>query len=186
VLPLLTHLPGHGRARVDSHRCLPRIDTSRAILSHSDFAPFRSVSAMPWAMTAHIVYAAIDDAAPATFSRKVIETVIRGDIGFGGVLISDDVSMGALEGSLAERTRRALDAGCDLALHCSGVLSEMEEIVEAAPPLSPSAQARIIRGEAMRRRGRQDVDRRAAGLRFTELIAGRGDDRPVGQDPTRS
>ena len=185
VLPVIKHIPGHGRARVDSHRSLPRVDTSRAILSHSDFAPFRAISAMPWAMTAHIVYTAIDDAAPATFSRKVIETVIRGDIGFGGVLISDDVSMGALQGSLAERTRRALDAGCDLALHCSGVLSEMEEIAEAAPPLSPSAQARIIRGEAMRRRWRQDIDRRAAGLRFAELIAGRAD-RPAGQDPTRS
>jgi beta-N-acetylhexosaminidase len=185
VLPVIKHIPGHGRARVDTHRALPRVDTSRPILSHSDFAPFRAVSAMPWAMTAHIVYTAIDDAAPATFSRKVIETVIRGDIGFGGVLISDDVSMGALEGSLAERTRRTLDAGCDLVLHCSGVLSEMEEIAEVAPPLSPSAQARIIRGEAMRRRWRQDIDRRAAGLRFAELIAGRAD-RPAGQDPTRS
>jgi beta-N-acetylhexosaminidase len=185
VLPVIKHIPGHGRARVDSHRGLPRVDTGRAILSHSDFAPFRAVSAMPWAMTAHIVYAAVDDAAPATFSRKIIETVIRGDIGFGGVLISDDVSMGALQGSLAERTRRALDAGCDLALHCSGVLSEMEEIAEAAPPLSSSAQARIIRGEAMRRRWRQDIDRRAAGLRFAELIAGRTD-RPAGPDPTRS
>src|SRR5204862_2792075 len=106
------------------------VDTSRPILSHSDFAPFRALSAMPWAMTAHIVFTAIDDAAPATFSRKVIGSVIRGDIGFGGVLISDDLSMGALDGSLAERTRRALDAGCDLALHCNGVLSEMEEIAE--------------------------------------------------------
>ena len=185
VLPVIKHIPGHGRARVDSHRSLPRVDTNRAILSHSDFAPFRAVSAMPWAMTAHIVYTAIDEAAPATFSRKVIESVIRGDIGFGGVLISDDVSMGALDGSLAERTRRALDAGCDLVLHCSGVLSEMEEIAEVAPPLSPSAQARIIRGEAMRRRGRQDIDRRAAGQRFAELTTGRAD-RPVGQDPTRS
>jgi beta-N-acetylhexosaminidase len=146
VLPVIKHIPGHGRARVDSHRSLPRVETSRPILSHSDFAPFRALSAMPWAMTAHIVYAAIDDAAPATFSRKVIETVIRGDIGFGGVLISDDVSMGALDGSLAERTRRALDAGCDLVLHCGGVSSEMEEIAEVAPPISPSPQARIIRG----------------------------------------
>ena len=185
VLPVIKHIPGHGRARVDSHRSLPRVDTSRPILSSGDFAPFRALSAMPWAMTAHIVFTAIDDAEPATFSRKLVETVIRGDIGFGGVLISDDVSMGALDGSLAERTRRALDAGCDLALHCNGVLTEMEEVADAAPPLSPSAQARVVRGEAMRRRWRQDIDRRAAGLRFAELIAGRAD-RPAGRDPTRA
>jgi beta-N-acetylhexosaminidase len=93
--------------------------------------------------------------------------------------------MGALDGSLAERTRRALDAGCDLALHCSGILSEMEEVAEAAPPISPSTQARVVRGEAMRRRWRQDIDRRAAGLRLAELIAGRAD-RPTGRDPTRA
>jgi beta-N-acetylhexosaminidase len=175
VLPVIKHIPGHGRARVDTHRALPRVETSRPILAHSDFAPFRALSAMPWAMTAHIVFTAIDDAAPATFSRKVVDTVIRGEIGFGGVLISDDVSMGALDGSLSERTRRALEAGCDLVLHCSGVLSEMEEIVQVALPLSPSAQARVVRGEAMRRRLRQDIDRRAAQLRFAELIAGGGD-----------
>ena len=103
VLPVIKHIPGHGRARVDTHKALPRVDTSRPILSSSDFAPFRALSAMPWAMTAHIVFTAIDDAAPATFSRKVVDTVIRGDIGFGGVLISDDVSMGALGERAVER-----------------------------------------------------------------------------------
>ncbi len=173
VLPVIKHIPGHGRARVDSHKSLPRVEATRAVLAHSDFAPFRALSAMPWAMTAHIVFSEIDDAAPATFSRKVIDTVIRGNIGFGGVLISDDISMGALDGSLGERVGRAIDAGCDLALHCSGVLAEMEEIADASPPISPAAQARLARGEAWRRRWREDVDRRAAGLRFAELMAGR-------------
>src|SRR5205823_2786313 len=131
---------------------------------HSDFMPFRALSAMPWAMTAHIVFAAIDDAAPATFSRRMIDSVIRGEIGFGGVLVSDDISMGALDGNLGKRARRALDGGCDLVLHCSGVLTEMEEIADAAPPITPAAQARIARGEALRRRWREDIDRRAAGL----------------------
>ncbi len=172
VLPVIKHIPGHGRARVDSHQACPRVETNRAVLAHSDFGPFRALSAMPWAMTAHIVFAAIDDSAPATFSRAVIEQIIRGDIGFGGVLVSDDISMGALEGSLAERARRALDAGCDLALHCSGVLAEMAEIVASAPAISPAAQARIARAEAWRRRRREDIDRRAAGLRFAEIMAG--------------
>ena len=171
VLPVIKHIPGHGRARVDSHEACPRVEMNRAVLAHSDFAPFRALSAMPWAMTAHIVFSAIDDSAPATFSRPVIDTIIRGDIGFGGVLLSDDISMGALDGRFGERTLRALDAGCDLVLHCSGVLAEMAEIVNVAPRISPAAQARIARAEALRRRWREDVDRRAAGLRFAELMA---------------
>jgi beta-N-acetylhexosaminidase len=171
VLPVIKHIPGHGRAKVDSHKALPRSDANRAVLSHSDFAPFRALTAMPWAMTAHIVYSAIDDTAPATFSRKVIDTVIRNDIGFGGVLVSDDISMGALDGSLGERAHRAIEAGCDLVLHCNGVLAEMTEIVDALPPISPAAQARLARAEALRRRWREDVDRRAAGLRFAEIMA---------------
>ncbi len=134
-------------------------------------------------MTAHIVYAAVDDSAPATFSRPVIDTIIRGEIGFGGVLLSDDISMGALDGNLGERTRRALDAGCDLVLHCSGVLAEMAEIVDAASPLTPAAQARVARGEALRRRRREDIDRRAVGLRFGELMAGRGGAAPSPGEP---
>ncbi|MGC2412899.1 MAG: beta-N-acetylhexosaminidase [Stellaceae bacterium] len=172
VLPVIKHIPGHGRARVDSHRACPRVEADRAELSESDFAPFRSLAAMPWAMTAHIVYAAIDDRAPATFSRSLIDTIIRGEIGFEGVLVSDDISMGALDGGFAERTRRALDAGCDLVLHCNGVIAEMAEIVEAAPPLSPLTRARIARGEALRRQSREDFDRDAAERRFAELMAG--------------
>jgi beta-N-acetylhexosaminidase len=171
VLPIIKHIPGHGRALVDSHRALPRVAADRAVLTTSDFAPFRALSAMPWAMTAHIVFAAIDAAAPATFSRPVIDDIIRGDIGFDGVLISDDISMGALAGGLGDRTRRALEAGCDLALHCTGVLAEMEEIAAASPPLSPQAQTRVARGEALRLASRREFDRPAAEARFAELLA---------------
>ena len=173
VVPVIKHIPGHGRAQVDSHLACPAVTVSRAILAHSDFAPFRALSAMPWAMTAHIVFADIDDSAPVTFSRRVVDTIIRGEIGFGGVLVSDDISMGALAGTLGERTRRALDAGCDLVLHCNGVLAEMAEVVESAPPISLAAQARIARGEALRRRRRRSFDARAAAVRFTELVARR-------------
>jgi beta-N-acetylhexosaminidase len=170
VLPIVKHIPGHGRAQVDSHRDLPRVDATREMLMTSDFAPFRALSAMPWAMTAHIVYAAIDPAAPATFSQRMIDEIIRRDIGFDGVLVSDDLSMGALEGSLAERTRRSLAAGCDLALHCNGVLAEMQEVADAAPPLSAPAQARLARAEALRQRSAQPFDRKATEMRFAELL----------------
>ena len=172
VLPVIKHIPGHGRARVDSHRACPLVKAARGVLSHSDFAPFRALSAMPWAMTAHIVFAAIDDRAPATFSPPVIDGVIRGDIGFDGVLLSDDIAMGALDGTLGERTSRALAAGCDLVLHCSGVMAEMAEIADAAPPLSPATRARIARAEALRRRRPETIDRGAAERRFAELLAG--------------
>ena len=120
VLPILKHIPGHGRARVDSHYACPVVTIADHELSRTDFAPFRALAAMPWAMTAHIVYRALDPAAPATFSRTMIGEIIRGEIGFGGVLISDDLSMRALGGALGERVRRALGAGCDLVLHCNG------------------------------------------------------------------
>jgi beta-N-acetylhexosaminidase len=172
VLPIVKHIPGHGRARVDSHHACPRVEASRDVMAVSDFAPFRALAAMPWAMTAHIVYAAIDETAPATFSPRVIDTIIRDEIGFDGVLVSDDISMGALDGTLAERTGRALAAGCDLALHCTGVLAEMAEIVDAAPPLSPAAEARIARGEALRQGSAAPFDRAGAVRRLAELMAG--------------
>jgi beta-N-acetylhexosaminidase len=170
VLPIIKHIPGHGRSQVDSHRALPRVDASRELLETTDFAPFRALADMPWAMTAHIVYTAIDAGAPATFSAAVIGDVIRKHIGFEGVLISDDISMGALAGSLAERTRRSLEAGCDLALHCNGVLSEMEEVADTATPLAAAAQARLARAEALRRKSAQPFDRAAAEARFAELL----------------
>ncbi len=175
VLPVLKHIPGHGRARVDSHYACPTVATSRNELSLTDFAPFRALAAMPWAMTAHLVYRAIDPGAPATLSGRVIAQIVRGEIGFAGVLVSDDLSMRALGGSLAERARRALDAGCDLALHCNGDPAEMEEIVAAVGPLSAETAARLAQGEAMRgeaTRGRSAAfDRAEAEHRFDALLA---------------
>jgi beta-N-acetylhexosaminidase len=172
VSPIIKHIPGHGRARVDSHKALPQVNDDRATLSRADFAPFRALADMPWAMTAHIIYSAIDDTAPATLSRIVIDDVIRHEIGFDGVLVSDDISMGALAGGYAERTRRALDAGCDLVLHCNGDMGEMADIAAAARPLTAQAQTRIAHAEALRLRGRADFDARAAERRFAELMSG--------------
>lgn len=134
ILPVIKHIPGHGRAEVDSHKALPRVTASLAELEESDFPPFRALADMPLAMTAHVVYEAIDPDNPATFSERIIADVIRGSIGFGGLLISDDLSMGALSGTLAERTTRALVAGVDLALHCTGDMAEMQEIAAVLPP----------------------------------------------------
>jgi beta-N-acetylhexosaminidase len=170
VLPVLKHIPGHGRARVDSHYACPTVETAHDDLSSTDFAPFRELAAMPWAMTAHIVYRAIDPAAPATLSRRLIAEIIRGEIGFDGVLVSDDLSMRALGGSLAERAQRALHAGCDLALHCNGDPAEMEEIVAAIGPISAEAEARLARGEAMRR-SPVEFDRPEAERHFDVLMA---------------
>src|SRR5262249_33172028 len=119
VLPVLKHIPGHGRARVDSHYACPVVESSRDELSNTDLAPFRALADMPWAMTAHIVYTSFDAAAPATLSRRVVAEIIRGEIGFDGVLVSDDLSMRALGGRIGERVKRALAAGCDIALHCN-------------------------------------------------------------------
>jgi len=173
VLPVIKHIPGHGRARVDSHEACPLIETGREELSCTDFAPFRGLAGMPWAMTAHIVYAAIDTAAPATLSRRVIADVIRGEIGFGGVLISDDLSMRALGGRIGERVRRALDAGCDLALHCNGDPGEMEEVVAEASVISHRTAERLAHGEARRRRCAADgFDRREAETQLDAFLTG--------------
>jgi beta-N-acetylhexosaminidase len=173
VLPVIKHIPGHGRARVDSHFACPVVETAANELSSTDFAPFRALAAMPWAMSAHIVYMAIDPAAPATLSYRVISEVIRGAIGFDGVLVSDDLSMQALGGEIAERAERALAAGCDLVLHCNGDRREMEAIVTAAGPISSRTADRLARGEAMRRAsGPKPFDRRAAEARFEALLAG--------------
>ena len=175
VLPVLKHMPGHGRARVDSHYACPRAETAFDELARTDFAPFRALAAMPWAMTAHIIYTAIDPTAPATLSSRVVTEVIRGEIGFDGVLISDDLSMRALGGGLGERTRQALAAGCDLALHCNGDPGEMEEVVAAARPISQLTAARLGRGEAMRCGSPPNgFDRKEVEARFDELLAGAG------------
>jgi beta-N-acetylhexosaminidase len=169
VLPIIKHIPGHGRARVDSHQSLPVVDAGADELTATDFEPFHRLAGMPWAMTAHVVYSAFDRE-PATMSPLVIDHVIRGRIGFGGVLASDDIGMGALSGRLDQRVENALRAGCDVVLHCSGVLDEMAAIAETAPPISGETAARLARGEAMRLAARREFDRGAAEARFDSLI----------------
>jgi beta-N-acetylhexosaminidase len=132
VTPIMKHLPGHGRAQVDSHFSLPRIDASEAELS-ADFYPFIANNRLPWAMTAHIVYTALDPDLPATLSRKVISQVIRGLIGFEGILVSDDLAMQALTGAPASRAVAALQAGCDVALYCPGDMAGNLAILQALP-----------------------------------------------------
>jgi beta-N-acetylhexosaminidase len=128
VWPVLKHIPGHGRALVDSHEDLPVVTASQAELIATDFVPFQMLRHLPLAMTAHVVYTAYDDKNPATTSKTVIDHVIRGHIGFQGLLMSDDLSMHALKGSMGERTEAALKAGCDLILHCNGDMAEMQAI----------------------------------------------------------
>lgn len=135
VLPVVKHVPGHGRALVDSHHALPVCDSDLATLEASDFLPFRLLRDAPLAMTAHVVYGAVDPDRPATASRAVIERVIRGHMGFGGLLITDDLSMQALDGSLAERARAAREAGCDILLHCNGDGDEMQAVAGEAPAM---------------------------------------------------
>ena len=171
ALPVIKHIPGHGRATVDSHDALPRVTAPRAELDTADFAPFRALSDMPWAMTAHIVYGAIDAEAPATHSPLVIREIIRANMGFDGVLVSDDLSMKALGGSIGVRAARALAAGCDLALHCNGNAEEMMDVAAAIAPLTPEARRRLDRAE-LRRHAPAPLDRRAAEARLDALLGG--------------
>lgn len=145
VLPVIKHIPGHGRATADSHYQLPVVTETHAVLSETDFAPFKALRDMPVAMTAHVVFTAIDDAQPASTSKRVTQDVIRGEIGFDGLLMSDDIGMEALSGTPADRARAAIDAGNDLVLHCSGKKDEMEAIATAIPPLSDKGRERLRR-----------------------------------------
>lgn len=146
VMAVMKHMPGHGRATVDSHHDLPRVDASRELLDRTDFLPFRLLSDLPWGMTGHILYESVDPAAPVTVSARAIAGIIRGHIGFGGLLLSDDLSMQALGGSLGERAARALAAGCDIALHCNGDRTEMADIASRTGPMTAQAVARFDNG----------------------------------------
>jgi beta-N-acetylhexosaminidase len=148
VLPVIKHLPGHGRARRDSHLGLPTVTAGVEKMARADWVPFRACRAVPFAMTAHVLYPALDAACPATMSPGIIETVIRDAIGFAGALLSDDLSMGALSGSLGARSAAARAAGCDLALHCNGDLAEMTEVLGAAGPLEGVSAARAADAHA--------------------------------------
>ena len=176
VLPVLKHLPGHGRATADSHHALPRVDTDRATLEVTDFAAFRPLAGLPIGMTAHVVFTAIDPVAPATTSVTMVREVIRGWIGFRGLLMSDDISMGALSGSLAERSRAALAAGCDVVLHCNGRIGEMQEVAAQAPLLAGEAARRADAALASRH-APEAFDAEVARATFLAMLAGQ---RPAG------
>ncbi|TNF59154.1 MAG: beta-N-acetylhexosaminidase [Rhodobacteraceae bacterium] len=170
VLPVLKHIPGHGRATADSHFDLPHVGAPLEDLIAQDFAPFAALSDLPMAMTAHVVYSAIDDA-PATLSRAVMDHV-RGTIGFGGLVMTDDLRMKALSGDLATRVARALDAGCDVILHCNAPLDERRAVAEAAGRMTPAAQRRAEAALAMRR-APDDIDIAACEADLAALMDGR-------------
>jgi beta-N-acetylhexosaminidase len=145
VLPVMKHVPGHGRAGADSHLELPRVDATLQELEAADFVPFQKLAHLPMAMTAHVVYSAIDPASPATISRKVVQEIIRQAIGFDGLLMSDDLSMKALSGSFKEKTQALFAAGVDMALHCNGNLDEARPVAEVTPKLDGKALERAAK-----------------------------------------
>ena len=152
-IPVIKHIPGHGRATADSHLSLPRVEADAATLA-ADIAPFRAACARNagrhlWAMTAHITYAALDPERPATLSPSLIERTIRGEIGFDGVLVSDDLTMGALAGLSETLAADSLAAGCDLVLHCNGVLEDTAALLRDCPPLTARAATRLATARAL-------------------------------------
>src|SRR3984893_3608948 len=151
VLAVLQHNPGHGRATADTHFRLPEVDTPKAKLERTDFAAFHPLADLPMAMTAHVVFSALDPAHPATTSATIIRQVIRGVIGFQGLLMSDDVSMNALAGTIAERPGAIVNAGCDMVLHCNGKLDEMRDVAQQTPELTGEALERAKRALASRK-----------------------------------
>ncbi|MGA8900576.1 beta-N-acetylhexosaminidase [Bradyrhizobium sp.] len=173
ILPVLKHIPGHGRATADSHLRLPTVKTSENELKKTDFAAFQPLADLPMAMTAHVVFSALDPVHPATTSATIIRQVIRGVIGFQGLLMSDDVSMNALSGSIGERTRAIFSAGCDVVLHCNGKLEEMREVAAETPELSGKALARAE--QALASRGTpQPFDKAAAWAELKAMMGKAG------------
>jgi len=174
VLPVLKHIPGHGRPVSDSHQALPRTDATRTDLWATDFAAFQGVNDLPMGMTAHVVYEAIDPDHCATLSGTVIQ-LIRDEIGFDGLLMTDDLSMRALSGSFADRADGALGAGCDIVLHCNGVAAEMTEIADAAGQMSAAAQTRADRALAFRKPP-EPMTQKALLAELTQMLMLSGDE----------
>jgi beta-N-acetylhexosaminidase len=168
VMPVIKHIPGHGRAGVDSHHELPVVETPRAELEVSDFRPFAALAGAPWAMTGHLVYTAIDPDNPATMSQVVISEVIRDAIGFDGVLVTDDLSMAALGGDYSARASRSLAAGCDLVLHCNGKAEEMKAVMNGTGPLSAEATRRLT--AAASPAAPEEVDMAALAARLDRML----------------
>lgn len=182
VLPVIKHIPGHGRAGADSHTDLPRVDTKFDELLKVDFYPFQVNADMPIAMTAHVLYRAIDKRNPATTSRKCLK-IVRDVIGFDGLLICDDLSMNALSGTLEKRARASLRAGCDVLLHCNGQMDQMKQIAQVTPKLKGEALRRAK--AAMRRilKTPEPLDVTDARARF-DVVMARGQETDVRVDPT--
>jgi len=172
VLPVIKHLPGHGRAFADTHKELPTVHADLETLDAWDFAPFRALSDMPIAMTAHIVFTAIDRKHPATQSKKAIK-LIRERLGFGGLLLSDDLVMNALSGTLTERAQAALKAGCDLVIHWNGDLAEMRQVAKGVGALKGKAAKRAEAALARIVREPDPLDAHAAHARFDDMLGGR-------------
>jgi beta-N-acetylhexosaminidase len=170
VAGVIKHMPGHGRADADSHLDLPIVTADAATLEAIDLAPFRVLADAPMAMTAHVLYPAWDPDRPATASPKVVAEIIRGAIGFDGLLMTDDLSMKALAGGYDERARASFAAGCDVVLHCNGERAEMDPIVAVSPRLEGIALKRAQRAEAARG-APQDFDARAGEARLAALLA---------------
>jgi beta-N-acetylhexosaminidase len=173
VLPIIKHIPGHGRAKADSHMELPVVEAAYEALEARDFAPFKVLSDMPMAMSAHVVYTAIDRKRPATTSRTVFRKVIRGAIGFDGLVMTDDLSMKALKGDFAERARAAHAAGCDMILHCNGDMAEMTAVVSGARALKGRAAERARAALARLARTPEPFDAAEARARFESAFGGR-------------
>jgi len=171
VMPVIKHIPGHGRATVDSHEALPRVTASRAELERTDFVPFKLLSDLPWAMTGHLLFDAIDPKDCITVSAGAVQDVIRSHIGFDGLLLSDDLSMQALGGSLGERAARALAAGCDVALYCPGDFEGTRDVLAACPAITPATQARMATGRSMVRHRIVALDGAALSAERDRLLA---------------
>ena len=170
ILPVMKHIPGHGRAQVDSHHDLPVLATPRLDLELHDFPTFAALADLPMAMTAHVIYSTIDAENPATTSRKIIRDVIRNVIGFNGLLMTDDLSMKALRGSIAEKVSASLKAGCDIVLHCNGVMDEIAKVAEAAPVLS-GRSLRRAKAALKQKRKPSPFDEKQARLDMEAVLA---------------
>jgi beta-N-acetylhexosaminidase len=171
VMPVIKHIPGHGRATADSHLELPHVETKRAVLEATDFAPFRALRHAPAAMTAHIVYDDLDAGNPGSSSSTVVSGIIRDYIGFDGLLFSDDVCMKALHGPLAARVSSVLGAGCDVALHCDGNFDDMVVISEACPRMRPESMVRLNAARPPAGDS-QSIDRDIAKRRISAFLGG--------------
>ncbi len=170
VAPVIKHMPGHGRATSDSHLTLPKVDASLSELNDWDFVPFKALSEESMAMTAHIVFTRIDNKSAATVSSTIVNKVMRDTIGFDGLIMTDDINMQALTGSIATRAQSALDAGCDIVLHCSGKLEEMESLLPIATELSEKTAARASYAEKIAFKAMPDIDVAAIEDELTEML----------------